>query len=271
MADPVTATRDELLAFSEYAWGRTRERLDGLTDDEYLWEPVANCWSLRPRDAGTWRVDIVSPPPDPAPFTTIAWRLAHLIQCYGQRRNAVMLSVDDAEDDVPWLVRRSGAASEAIDALETAHERWTQVTAQLDDVSLAAEIGPVGGPYEKESRAAFVLHMIDEFIHHAAEVATLRDLYAGTTTPAEPPATVTDAAALGHWHRVIELVDAGAPVDVGDTTALHYAAGAGDADVVRLLLERGADKTVRDPQFGATPAEWATYFGHPDVATLLAP
>ena len=25
-----------------------RPRLDGLTDDEYLWEPVPDCWSVRP-------------------------------------------------------------------------------------------------------------------------------------------------------------------------------------------------------------------------------
>jgi hypothetical protein len=28
-----------------------RPRLNSLTDDEYFWEPVADCWSIRPRDA----------------------------------------------------------------------------------------------------------------------------------------------------------------------------------------------------------------------------
>lgn len=36
---------------------RTREyaevRLAGLVDEEYLWEPVADCWSIRPRAAAT--------------------------------------------------------------------------------------------------------------------------------------------------------------------------------------------------------------------------
>ncbi len=26
-----------------------RPRFDGLTDDEYFWEPVPGCWSIRPR------------------------------------------------------------------------------------------------------------------------------------------------------------------------------------------------------------------------------
>ena len=52
-----------------------RPRLDGLTDDEYFWEPVPDCWTLH-RD-GT--IDFAHPAPAPAPFTTIAWRLAHVI------------------------------------------------------------------------------------------------------------------------------------------------------------------------------------------------
>jgi hypothetical protein len=30
-------------------------RLDGLTDDEYFWEPVAGSWSVRRADDGTLR------------------------------------------------------------------------------------------------------------------------------------------------------------------------------------------------------------------------
>jgi hypothetical protein len=30
-----------------------RPRLDGLTDDEYFWEPAAGCWSVRPRSRST--------------------------------------------------------------------------------------------------------------------------------------------------------------------------------------------------------------------------
>jgi hypothetical protein len=43
--------------------------------------------------------------------------------------------------------------------------------------ALAEKIGPIGGQYGDSDRAGFVLHMLDEFIHHGAEVALLRDLY----------------------------------------------------------------------------------------------
>lgn len=40
-------------------------------------------------------------------------------------------------------------------------------------------------------------------------------------------------------------------------TPLHYAAEAGHRDVVRVLLDAGADLNARDARFGATPAGWA--------------
>ena len=69
--------------------------LDGLTDDEYLWEPVEGCWSIRPRaeartaqaaGGGDLVADFEYPEPDPAPVTTIAWRIAHIrVGVFGQR------------------------------------------------------------------------------------------------------------------------------------------------------------------------------------------
>lgn len=63
--------------------------LEGLTDDEYLWEPVEGCWSVRARSEqrtppnrwlpdGNWGLDLEYPDPVPSPFTTIAWRMTHL-------------------------------------------------------------------------------------------------------------------------------------------------------------------------------------------------
>jgi len=65
-------------------------RLSGLTDDEYLWEPVPDCWSVRPGPDGRWTADSA---PDEgrsteqlAPFTTIAWRMSHIsVGCFATR------------------------------------------------------------------------------------------------------------------------------------------------------------------------------------------
>jgi ankyrin repeat protein len=51
-------------------------------------------------------------------------------------------------------------------------------------------------------------------------------------------------------------------------TALSYAAGFGDAAIVKLLLDNGARVDSRD-QFGATPLHWAAENGRIDVVRLL--
>ena len=67
---------------------RLRPRLDGLTDHEYFWQPVPDCWTISRRGescapisfgAGEFTMDYAEPPHDREPVTTIAWRLAHLI------------------------------------------------------------------------------------------------------------------------------------------------------------------------------------------------
>lgn len=68
----------------DWHWiNQLRDRLGGLTDDEYFWEPAPGCWSVRPRGTGTapvqagsgaMTIDFAMPEPDPPPFTTIAWR-----------------------------------------------------------------------------------------------------------------------------------------------------------------------------------------------------
>jgi ankyrin repeat protein len=45
--------------------------------------------------------------------------------------------------------------------------------------------------------------------------------------------------------------------DQTGATPLHYAALHGHREIVRLLVERGADINCTDGQFGATPAGWA--------------
>jgi hypothetical protein len=46
---------------------------------------------------------------------------------------------------------------------------------------------------------------------------------------------------------------------VGNGTLLHRAAWDGDLEVVQRLVRGGADISVRDPQFGASPLAWAGY------------
>jgi hypothetical protein len=68
-----------LRAHWERSCERLLARLGGLTDEEYRWEPVAECWNVRP-DPGSPNGWTVGPDlePVPPPFTTIAWRMLHV-------------------------------------------------------------------------------------------------------------------------------------------------------------------------------------------------
>lgn len=52
-------------------------------------------------------------------------------------------------------------------------------------------------------------------------------------------------------------------------TALHEAAQADDAELAGFLLGAGAATRVVDDTYRMTPAEWARYFGHADLAVML--
>lgn len=166
--------RDMLAETFDYAAGRTRARLEGLTDDEYLWEPVAGCWTVHPGPR-PW-VDWESPPPDPAPVTTIAWRLVHTISNLSEHGLRKVAFERGQADWRPPSVIPAGAA-DALAELDRAIGVWRGDLAGAADERLWEPLGPEAGPYADASVASYVEHIHDEFIHHSAEVALLRDLY----------------------------------------------------------------------------------------------
>lgn len=173
-------TRDlhRLLSSSfEYVANRTTRRLAGLSDDEYFWEPVSGCWSVRRGPDGLF-ADWKWPPPDPPPVTTIAWRMVHIcsfLQEHGMR--AVAFERGKAAWHPPTVIPES--AADALTALEAAIAAWRRDLASIDDDRLWEPMGSRAEQYADSPVAGFVEHIHDEFIHHSAEVALLRDLYGG--------------------------------------------------------------------------------------------
>jgi uncharacterized damage-inducible protein DinB len=252
---------------------RTRARLEGRTDDEHLWEPAPDCWTVRERTPGRWQADWSVMPVVP-PFTTMAWRLVHLAQCYGEERNARMLGLSlSADGAFQPLAEAPSSAAAALDRLDAAAAHWHTMLEACTDEHLVQPIGPIGGPYAEEPRAGFVVHMIDEQTHHGAEVGLLRDLYRAQHAPPYPRSLVR-AVRDGFADKVLELLeDPSVDVDEIDpelgAAALHFACGAGDHALVERLLARGASTSHRDARFDADPAGWAEFFGHAEVADLV--
>lgn len=248
-----------------------------MSDEEYFWEPVAGCWSLRVDPDGNMRTDASRLlPPERHPFTTLAWRLWHLIGCYGGARNGLWLGVRPTNGEFDAFAPAPRTAAAALAALDTAYAWWEAALRSLTDEQLVEVLGPRAGTYSEHSKASFVLHQLDEIIHHGAEVALMRDLYRDRVARRrEEPRSVVEAAAGGYWAEVRALVAAGGDVkatlpDDFERTPLHYAAAAAPPDVVQMLLDHGADASARDRQFDATPLGWADYFGRDDVVSLLS-
>jgi hypothetical protein len=175
----------ELLEQLTFHWdNQARPRLDGLSDDEYLWEPVPGAWSIRPRAEATTAmaagggdlvIDFEYPEPTPTPVTTIAWRLGHVIVGVFGARNAAHFGgppVDYFTMDWP------GDAASALALLDDAYARWVEGVRGLDESMLAKSVGEAEGIYADRPYSTLVLHIHREAIHHLAEVALLRDLYA---------------------------------------------------------------------------------------------
>jgi ankyrin repeat protein len=94
-----------------------------------------------------------------------------------------------------------------------------------------------------------------------------------TVTDPPPAGLIARAAARGNIAAVALLLERGADVNAfGErATALHEAAWRNEKALVETLLSAGADRTLRDREFGATPSGWAAHAGHAELAERLAP
>lgn len=176
----------ELLEQLEWHWkNQLRPRLDGLTDAEYFWEPVDNCWSIRPREDGSFFCDWAPTEPSPPPVTTIAWRLAHIsILVLGLRVAAHFDGISQQEyANRMQAMNWPGTAADGLAMLDDAYGRWVTGVASWGKQGLAEECGEAEGPWARHPRATLVLHINREVIHHGAEISTLRDLYRAATPP----------------------------------------------------------------------------------------
>lgn len=184
---------EQLVEQLDWHWRtQARPRLDGLGDDEYLWEPVAGCWNIRPRGQGIAEIaggfgehviDFSFAPGEPAPVTTIAWRLAHVIVgVFGMRAvNHFGWRPDFLPDgaSVDYMsFDYAGTAAGALAQLDASYAAWREGVRGLDAAGLAATAGPAEEPWGEQPMAGLVLHINREAIHHLGEIALLRDLYA---------------------------------------------------------------------------------------------
>ena len=163
-----------------------RPRLDGLSDEELWWKPVPDAWTLQPGDDGLFRY--AWPPGSRGevtpPFTTLAWRLCHLLYP-AMAKWAMEMEGDQESEAKAYGLAFPVAAAEAVGVADGWWERWRAAVRGMSDddmwrplsETVIGGVGPVMRLGPEDPFVNHLLHQQREFIHHGAEISLLRDLY----------------------------------------------------------------------------------------------
>ncbi len=156
------------------AWAAIADRFAGMTDDEYLWEPGAGCWTVRTHTNSGWQADWQEPEPDPAPVTTIAWRCWHIaVDCLDSYSWRAFDASGTGLVETGWV----GTWADAEPLLRRAWEVFRAGVAGWDGDDLLTPLGPRFPMNAERTNLDLALHAEREIVHHGAEIALLRDLY----------------------------------------------------------------------------------------------
>ena len=153
------------------AWDNLHRVLEGLSDREFFWEPVPNCWRIYQAENSSWTYDYQIPAPEPSPVTTIGWRLVHLASC---KEMYYEYAFGAAKRTFPELTIPHTAA-DAIAWLEQGHALLASALAQATDTTLHQPALTNWGEWFPTWRIFWIL--ISHDIQHGAEIGCLRDLY----------------------------------------------------------------------------------------------
>ena len=153
--------------------------LAGVSDEEFFWEPVAGCWTVHRRSEprgvsvdgrGEWVLDYDPSQPTPAPFTTIAWRTLHLAGV-----NYLYWDYAFGTASLSFDLEMPGDAAEATDWLFASHQPVVDALADLTDTDLDKLVPTNWG--EEWPIHRVIIALINEQVHHGAEISLLRDLH----------------------------------------------------------------------------------------------
>jgi hypothetical protein len=161
---------------------RLAKRCTGLTDAEFFWEPVPDCWTIFRGPDGQWTYHYEWPAPQPAPVTTIAWRLVHIAADNWIYWEWAFGPGQRIFPDLPV----PSTAAEALTNWQDSRRPITEWLRSATDAALAeSRPSHLGGP---KPAGEVIGILLNEQIHHGAEVALLRDLFLRHSSTTRPEA-----------------------------------------------------------------------------------
>ena len=214
-------------------------------------------------DGGVWRARLgdAADPPHELVQRQLRWAILH-----DMRDRVRLLVANGADLSAPFVGRWATGAEGRKPADVAATAGYPGMVRFL--VELGASAPDLDGP-DALTAAALIADI--EAVERLGE-------FAGAAR-ARRPSLIVWAAQKGNAAAVDALIDLGfdinalgrsdLPLDDPWQTALHVAAGDGDVALVRHLLARGADPSIRDARFNSTPLDWARHSGQNAAAAVL--
>ncbi len=171
-----------LLALWDTSYDWLVWRLEGVTDDEWLWEPGPRPWTIRQVDGGWQRDSAVDGDPENT-VRTVGWIAGHLGEL-GLLRADWTDGSRSLEPTRAW----PGTADEGVRYLRTGLEAWRTTLGRMTDEDLDT-VGRSAFPWGLDPELKFLdiaWWNTRELIHHASDLSTIRDLYAQRTIQEHP-------------------------------------------------------------------------------------
>jgi hypothetical protein len=167
------------LAMWDYIVEVLTERLSGLGDEEFLWEPAGRVLTVR-RDGDGSRPDLSALPPtgEVEPPRTLAWLLGHLGAGSLLRANYLVGDHRLGEADLTWPL----TANEGIAFMSGGLRAWREGLDQMtdEDLDTVGRSAYPGGLDPELPLIEIVWWQTKDLVFHAGEIWYVRDLYAAT-------------------------------------------------------------------------------------------
>jgi hypothetical protein len=177
-ANPAVPVRlAPFLAQWDYMTGILFERLADLSDEEFLWEPSTEVWTVRlvdgkPKpDVEAWAADAGDAPP-----RTLAWSIGHLGDGAMTRADWLVGSHSIKDGDLVWPM----TAAEGVEFARAGLRAWRNGLAQMtdEDLDTVGRSAYPGGLDPELPLIEIVWWVSKELLFHAGEIWFVRDLYA---------------------------------------------------------------------------------------------
>ena len=171
-------SRRDLLRWQfDLTWSLFEYHLERLEPEDFLWEPTALCWTVRPTADGVWVPDWADAEPDPVPVPTIGWVSWHIGWWWSVTIDHAQGRAPRERTEITW----PGDGTAAIEWLRGLRDDWLAVLDGLTDAELdAAATFP--SPSDPEYTVARMVAWVNsELMKNVTEIGQLRMLRAASS------------------------------------------------------------------------------------------